>query len=305
MATISQAPLRCLPGPDRTKGPLRERNVSSPRRRPSRARQAETWVDQGLVPNKSSVSRLQTFGDIIDLHIADMCEVGKPPRRSKAATLSKLKRDLDKERIGHLDRQKLIDYGKMRAEQGAGPVTLGIDIGVIKMIITHAASVHGLGISPEPVDLAHVALKRHGLIGKGTELDQRPSTDKLNRLFRCFDDNERLTTPMTRIVKFAVATAMRLDENCRVEWSDLDVDRRMLMIRDRKNPRNKTGNDQRIPVLRRHGVRCLGAVHQTGQRTRARKGPDLSLQLEIRRNGLPAHVRRGYREGSAFSRFAP
>jgi len=25
----------------------------------------------------------------------------------------------------------------MRAEQGAGPVTLGIDIGVIKMIITH------------------------------------------------------------------------------------------------------------------------------------------------------------------------
>ena len=42
------------------------------------ARQAETRVDQGLAPNKSSVSRLQTFGDLIDLHIADMCEVGKP-----------------------------------------------------------------------------------------------------------------------------------------------------------------------------------------------------------------------------------
>ena len=56
----------------------------------------------------------------------------------------------------------------------------------------------------------------------------------MNRLFRCFDDNERLTLPMTRIVKFAVATAMRLDEICRVEWTDLDVDRRMLLIRDRK-----------------------------------------------------------------------
>ena len=86
-----------------------------------------------------------------------MCEVGKPPRRSKAATLTTLKRDLGKEKIGHLDRQQLIDYGKMRAEQGAGPVTLGIDIGVIKMIITHAAAVHGLDISPEPVDLACVA----------------------------------------------------------------------------------------------------------------------------------------------------
>ena len=60
------------------------------------ARQAETRVDQGLAPNKSSVSRLQTFGDLIDLHITDMCEVGKPPRRSKAATLTTLKRDLDR-----------------------------------------------------------------------------------------------------------------------------------------------------------------------------------------------------------------
>lgn len=47
----------------------------------AQARQAETRVDQGLAPNKSSVSRLQTFGDLIDLHITDMCEVGKPPRR--------------------------------------------------------------------------------------------------------------------------------------------------------------------------------------------------------------------------------
>ncbi|MGJ8624376.1 MAG: hypothetical protein ACSHW1_16605 [Yoonia sp.] len=68
--------------------------------------------------------------------------------RSKAATLTTLKRDLGKERIGHLDRQKLIDYGKMRADQGAGPVTLGIDIGVIKMIIINAAAMHGLDISP-------------------------------------------------------------------------------------------------------------------------------------------------------------
>ena len=68
------------------------------------ARQAETRVDQWLAPKKTSMSRLTTFGDLIDLHILDMCEVGKPPRRSKAATLKTLKRDLGKEKIGHLDR---------------------------------------------------------------------------------------------------------------------------------------------------------------------------------------------------------
>jgi hypothetical protein len=94
--------------------------------------------------------------------------------RAKAATL---KRDLRKERIGHLDRQKLIDYGKMRADQGAGPVTLSINIGVIKMIITHAAAVHGFDISPEPVDLARVSLIKAGKLSptavKGSGSDQR------------------------------------------------------------------------------------------------------------------------------------
>ena len=91
-------------------------------------------------------------------------------------------------------------------------MTLGIDIGVIKMIITHAAALRGLDISPEPVDLARVALKRLGLIGKGTERDRRPSTDELNRLFRCFDDNERLTLPMNR---------RSLASSCRARMSQL------------------------------------------------------------------------------------
>lgn len=144
-------------------------------------------------------------------------------------------------------------------------MALGIDIGVIKMIITHATAVHGLDISSEPVDLARIALKRLGLIGKGTERDRRPTREELNRLFRCFDDNERLTLPMTRIVQFAVATAMRLDEICRVEWRDLDVERRMLLIRDRKNPCNKTGNDQRIPLFDATGFDAWALVMAQGK----------------------------------------
>ena len=84
------------------------------------ARQAETRVDQGLEPTRSSVARLSTFGDLIDLHIADMHAVGKSPRRSKAATLEALKRDLGECRIAHIDRQRLIDYGRARAMAGTG-----------------------------------------------------------------------------------------------------------------------------------------------------------------------------------------
>lgn len=71
----------------------------------------------------------------------------------------------------------------------------------------------------------------------------------MHRLAAQFDANARLTNPMTRIVHFAVATAMRLDEICRLTWRDLDPERRMVLIRDRKDPRNKSGNDQRIPLF--------------------------------------------------------
>lgn len=42
---------------------------------------------------------------------------------------------------------------------------------------------------------------------------------------------------------------MRLGEICRVEWTDPDVNRRMLLIRHRKDARNKTGNEQRFPLF--------------------------------------------------------
>jgi hypothetical protein len=57
------------------------------------------------------------------------------PTQAKAATLSTLKRDLEKEKIGYLDHHKLIEYGRKRADHGSEPVTPGIDIGVIKMIL--------------------------------------------------------------------------------------------------------------------------------------------------------------------------
>jgi hypothetical protein len=53
----------------------------------------EPCVDQGLAPTSASLSRLQTFGGLIDRSIADMCEVGKPPHRRKAATLTTLRRN--------------------------------------------------------------------------------------------------------------------------------------------------------------------------------------------------------------------
>ncbi|WP_208702807.1 MULTISPECIES: hypothetical protein [unclassified Mesorhizobium] len=144
--------------------------------------ETERQVDRGETPTKSRIARLKTFGDLIDLHIDDMCDVGKSPRRSKAAALDMLQRHLGKCSIASLDRERLIRFGRDRATQGGCPMTLGIDVGFVKLILAHAAAVHGLPVRVEPIDLARIALKRLGLVGKGNERDRRPTQDELDRL---------------------------------------------------------------------------------------------------------------------------
>lgn len=223
---------------------------------------AERQIDRGEAPKASRTAKLRTFGDLIDLHIEDMKEVGRAPGRSKDATLAMLKRELGGRSMAELDRDRIIRFGRARAEQGAGPVTLGIDIGTIKLVLSHAAAVHGVAVPVEPVDLARIALKRLGLVGKGNERDRRPTDDELGRLVAHFDGNPRQIIPMGRIIKFAVATAMRQEEICRVTWSDLNTRTKMLTIRDRKDPREKKGNDQRIPLLAVSGFDALALIEE-------------------------------------------
>jgi hypothetical protein len=142
------------------------------------ALEAECQVDRGDTPIPSRVKRLKTFGDLINLHVEDIKEVGKAPGRSKHATLVMLKRELGALAMDELDRDRLIKFGRKRASQGAGPVTVSMDIGAIRLVVSHAAAVHGLKV-----------------------------------------------------------------------WSDLNARTKMLIIRDRKDPRAKKGNDQPIPLL--------------------------------------------------------
>lgn len=136
-----------------------------------RRRDAETWaleveraIDLGQATPSKTRKALATFKDLIDLHERDLHEVRKPIRRSKAAVLTALKASLGTTRLKDLTRERLIEYGRKRFKDGAGPVTLSIDFSYIRTILTHAAAVHGVKVSAEDVRLARVA-KRTPQIG--------------------------------------------------------------------------------------------------------------------------------------------
>jgi len=170
-------------------------------------------------------------------------------RRSKDFALRTLNKHLGNFKIHQLTRAAVIEFGKKRAKEGAGPATLSADISYIHTVLTHAAAIHGLPISTEQVDLARVALRRLGLIGRSNQRNRRPTQQELDRLISYFENFATTSLPIARIVKFAVATGMRQSEICRIEWSDVDARTRCVTVRDRKDPRHKQGNDQRVPMI--------------------------------------------------------
>lgn len=178
-----------------------------------------------------------------------MKEVLRAPRRSKAFTLDALQTKLGKLKLKDLTRERFIQFGKDRAKEGAGPVTISMDIGYIKLVVSHAAAVHGVRVQVEPIDLARIALKRLGLVDKGRERDRRPTLDELQTLADYFASNPRQIVPVGRIMRFAIATAMRQDEICRIRWEDIDVKARTVVVRDRKDPRDRTAMTRKCPCL--------------------------------------------------------
>lgn len=217
------------------------------------AREADQALDAGRSIEAPKLGRRTPFKTLIQLHLDDLKDVGRQPLRSKSYTLGKLKQDIGHIQLGDLNREFLIDFGKRRAKAGAGPVTLGMEVGYIRTVLVHAAAVHGIQVPTEQVTLARVALGRLGLVGKGNERDRRPTFDEIERLVAYSDCNNRQIIPLGRIIKFAIATAMRQDEICRLRWPDIDMDRRLATVRDRKDPRHKDGNHQKVPLLDANG----------------------------------------------------
>ncbi len=226
------------------------------------ARRAECEIDNGKTPTSINVAGVKTFGGLIDLHLEDMKSVSKQIGRSKAFSMAQLKKALGKIRFEHLDRERIIQFGKARAEEGAGPATLSIDIGYIRTILSHAAAIHGVPTTVEHVDLARIALGRLGLVGKGKERNRRPTEDEISALLNYFQTGGGTCFPMGRIICFAIATAMRQEEICRVTWADLSPRMRTLIVRDRKDPKEKKGNDQTIPLLSVSGYDAWALIQE-------------------------------------------
>jgi integrase len=205
--------------------------------------QAKMVAVNGFAPPPAASTMADLIDRYLELH-------AKNPGKTKAATLAMLKTDaIGKTRLGSLSALSFRDFVDRRQAAGAGGVTIAGDLSTISAVLKWGRHARRLDL---PVQLALDARKDlayRGLNTRSTEREREPTDAELTRLYAHWEANPRQRIPMVTLCRFALATAMRQDEICRLQIEDIDHIARTVVIRDRKDPRHKIGNDQTVPLL--------------------------------------------------------
>jgi integrase len=206
----------------------------------------ETQIGQAVTGGYIPPPKGATLDDLIGKYTE---ENAKMPGKTKAATLLMLKRELGKVKLTALNAMVLRDFIDRRIKAGAGGVTIAGDLSFLSAVLKWGRFVRRLDLPHTlPAD-ERAGLKMRGLDTRSRERDREPSDDELRRLYDHWAANARQKIDMPTLCQFALASGMRLGEICGLQIEDIDAERKTVIIRDRKDPQKKLGNDQVVPLL--------------------------------------------------------
>lgn len=206
----------------------------------------ESQAKHIAVSGYAPVPKGATLADLIDkygeLH-------AKEPGKTKAATHAMLKREIGSVPLAKLNKAVLSDFILRRRKAGAGGVTIAADLSFLSAILHWGRHSRHLDIPADLAREARASLAADGLETRSRERNREPSDDELRRLYAHWEANPWQRIDMPLLCRFALASGMRQGEICGLQVEDVDRERRTVVIRDRKDPRNKAGNDQTVPLL--------------------------------------------------------
>lgn len=212
------------------------------------ARQIEADIDRGGPPAASAVMGRVVLVSHLVATYRKLREKSRPilGDTNEHYMLGKIDRLLGTLDAARLQVADLVGFCEARAEEGAGPYTINMDLGKLGTVMRLTAAHLKLQL-PDVVAQARPLLNHMGLIGGGSHRERRPNDDELANVVAWLAEHKGQL--YADVVMFSVATAMRRSEIARVVWADVDVKKKMVMVRNRKHPRQKKGNDQWVPLL--------------------------------------------------------
>lgn len=170
-----------------------------------------------------------------------------PFGKNKTAVLNMWEREHGDKTIDELNDDYLTKFVRDRRKCGAGGVTIAIDLTYLGGVLKTAKELWKLPVSVEHVQAARSNMAHLKISTRSEERRRRPTEKEIADLCDYLDKHSSL--PMRDLIHFAIESAMRIEEITMLRWVDLNEADRTIMIRDRKHPRQKKGNDQEVPLL--------------------------------------------------------
>lgn len=205
----------------------------------------ESVCHGGVIPSN------QTIGDLIDKALQTPYF---SDRRTIYFTLKLIRRyPIACISLTDFNDHDLIQFAKSRKNNdGVLPQTVSGDISVLRSVFKSAKPMWQIAVNDDVFQSAHNTLRFMGLTARSARRSRRPNESEIQSLLvglKEYENRTKTVIPYSDIFELSILTCMRIGEICKIRWDDLNEIQRAVMVRDRKDPRKKSGNHQWVPLL--------------------------------------------------------
>jgi integrase len=209
------------------------------------ARQVEAQMDARVFSDVRGLANI-TLKELIDWY-REVIGGNHPFGKNKTSVLNMWRRDHGAVKLSELTTSYLTTFVRYRRDRGASGVTINIDLTYLGAVLKSARDLQKLPVSLDMTNSTRANMTHLKISSRSKERTRRPTEQEIVALCEYLDQHS--TLPMRDIIHFAIESAMRVEEITLLRWVDLNTTDRTIIIRNRKHPRQKDGNDQEVPLL--------------------------------------------------------
>ncbi|NNA43820.1 site-specific integrase [Pseudomonas lactis] len=213
------------------------------------AKDKERQLEEIRATGRTAAPKGSTVGHYIDDYL-DYIQHGRTLQRSALFIYRALRDRFGKIGIEKLSKSHLDAFIESRKIEGVQGQTIAGDLSLLSSVLRYCYNTKHLDVDPDLADKARKSLKTsHKLRIKSREVECVPTQSEIDSIIAVFALKKRQVIDMPQVIRFGLYTSMRQSEICRIRIEDLNYDNKTVIIRDRKHPDEKMGNDETVPLL--------------------------------------------------------
>jgi len=244
MATISKLPSGKFRAQIRRQGIYKARTFARKLDAQAWSSELEKSIESGRGVGVMQAPTGMTLADLVEAYLTQVRVTNATGKVLQA--FSRVSGSVAIRQLTSFHMQQWVDH---RRREGVSGATIARNLGMISSMLRWARFIKHIDLDEDLARNARRALAASRISVTGQERDRLPTAAEIARLRTYFREEMRSLMPMEALMDFAMASAMRVGEICAITFEDVRWDEMSVMIRDRKDPRQKIGNNQIVPLL--------------------------------------------------------